>query len=248
MKTILAINGSPRKKTTYQAIRDVSAILEPHDIQVDILNLSEIKLNYCAGCQACVSKAAPCWQEDDIPLIFEKMEQCDGVILASPIYMFHISGLMKSFIDRTTCFYHRPQRVVGKPALVVTTASSPTGGQTAQFLEKTALRWGMQPTGKVHVSAMFQKSLSEKSLRNFMRHLEMPKNQYRPSWEQVFYFNFQKATAHAFLPLDWQHYIDHGWDNRDYYYDSRMGLLKKAASAALYSLFKKMFRTEKDGK
>jgi len=43
MKTILTINGSPRKKTTYQAIQEVSAILEPHDIQVDILNY--LKLN-----------------------------------------------------------------------------------------------------------------------------------------------------------------------------------------------------------
>lgn len=244
MKTVLAINGSPRKKTTFHAVEEISTILESHEIKVEILNLSEIKLNNCAGCQACVSKAATCWQDDDISLVFEKLEQCDGVILASPIYMFHVSGLMKSFIDRTTCFYHRPQRVVGKPAFVITTASSPTGGQCATFLEKTALRWGMQPTGKVHKSGMFHKSISENKVQNFIRYLEMPQNQYRPSWEQVFYFNFQKATAHAFLPLDWQHYINHGWDRRDYYYDSRMGVIKKFFGPFLFVLLSKMMKSE----
>jgi multimeric flavodoxin WrbA len=45
------------------------------------------------------------------------MMEADGVIFASPIYTFHVTGLMKNFIDRFSYCVHRP-RFFGKKAMV----------------------------------------------------------------------------------------------------------------------------------
>jgi multimeric flavodoxin WrbA len=38
---------------------------------------------------------------DDLKAIFAKVEQADGVILGSPIYIGKVTGMMASFMDRS---------------------------------------------------------------------------------------------------------------------------------------------------
>lgn len=41
-------------------------------------------------------------------VLIEKMQSSDGVVFASPNYSFHVSAIMKIFLDRLTPIYSKP--------------------------------------------------------------------------------------------------------------------------------------------
>ena len=49
-----------------------------------------------------------CPLKDDVKEIQDKILEADGIVYASPIYVGHISGLLKNFIDRCFAIAHRP--------------------------------------------------------------------------------------------------------------------------------------------
>ena len=58
------------------------------------------------GCNACFKTNGICAQKDDMALIYEKMNQADMLIIASPVYFYGISAQLKAVIDR----FHNPIR------------------------------------------------------------------------------------------------------------------------------------------
>lgn len=56
----------------------------------------------CSGCEVCHTPEhyLRCVHEDDVQAIFSRMKTADLVIYATPVYIFNISGLMKTFMDR----------------------------------------------------------------------------------------------------------------------------------------------------
>lgn len=80
--------------------------------ECEVVTLARMRLNRCLACDACqqnirlpidpASFTPRCaWNEkDDVQRIFAKMAAADLLIYATPIQVFHISGLMKLFLDR----------------------------------------------------------------------------------------------------------------------------------------------------
>ena len=52
------------------------------------------------------TKANACVQNDDMPLIYEKMSRADMLVIASPVYFYGLSAQLKAVIDR----FHNPIR------------------------------------------------------------------------------------------------------------------------------------------
>lgn len=50
------------------------------------------------------------------------MLEADGVIFASPVYVYNMSGLIENFVDRFAYTCHRPQFF--KPAVIVSTTGA----------------------------------------------------------------------------------------------------------------------------
>ena len=95
----LYINGSNRNKNCYQILNDMK---EKND---KLICLSEKNIKYCLGCNACINKLEKyCVIEDDMEEIYESMLKSDKIIIASPIYMNHITGILKNVIDRLNPF------------------------------------------------------------------------------------------------------------------------------------------------
>ena len=122
---IVIINGSPRglNGNTGKLIKVFADSAINEGAEIEIVNLSDISLNPCQGCEVC-SKTGACVINDDVDKIQDTMLSADGIVFASPNYMMNVSGHMKMFMDR--CFTHvHCQTMVGKYGAVLVTSAGP---------------------------------------------------------------------------------------------------------------------------
>ena len=55
----------------------------------------------CTGCYTCWTKTpGECIHQDDMTDLRLKFRKADLVVLASPLYIFNVTGIMKTFLDR----------------------------------------------------------------------------------------------------------------------------------------------------
>lgn len=72
--------------------------------EFEVVTLAAHKINRCLACDRCHGQEQylQCvyHQKDQVAGIFARMAACDVVIYATPVYVFGVSGLLKTFIDR----------------------------------------------------------------------------------------------------------------------------------------------------
>ena len=104
----LAISGSPVKEGNVEKfLQRITESLPDKNFSSEIINLSEIDIKECLHCNFCLSKQKPgkyCSIDDSAQALFEKVEQADIIILASPVYFMRTSARMAAFIDRLRVF------------------------------------------------------------------------------------------------------------------------------------------------
>ncbi len=111
MEKILFINGSPHQNgETYQI---GEALLK--DKEHDVLQMVDYK----------VSQYGQVFEDDQIKDIFNEIKKADTIVIGSPVYWYTVSGLLKTFIDRT---YMLPQaqELQGKKLYVFAQGSMPS--------------------------------------------------------------------------------------------------------------------------
>lgn len=110
----LYINGSNRNKNCYRILNDVKTENDK------LISLADKSINYCLGCNSCRNNLENyCIIEDDMLDIYEYMLKADKIIIASPIYMNHITGILKNVIDRWNPFSYRGN-LKGKDIYLIT--------------------------------------------------------------------------------------------------------------------------------
>ena len=121
-RKILIINGSLRVGgNTDKILVKVKGGIEKKDIDVTVCLLRDKKFEDCKGCYYCNSHKI-CSIKDDMHQIHNEIQNSDLMILASPLYFWGVTGIMKTFIDRLYLYY--PQRnaklLNGKKAIILT--------------------------------------------------------------------------------------------------------------------------------
>lgn len=117
---ILAINGSHRADQNTATL--LSLALEEAEAlgaETELVELSELDIAYCAGCNRCLGKPI-CSLSDDMDQLKEKMLAADGIILGSPDYFGNVTARMKCFIDRTRPLHMTSNQLKGKVGGFVT--------------------------------------------------------------------------------------------------------------------------------
>jgi len=105
---IAAVYGSPDKKGNSASITDAilrGAINNGHSI--DRIYLHDIKMGNCLGCKNAgkIHQERYCIHNDEMTTeIIPKLIQTDLIIISSPVYMGHITGITKTFLDRWYTF------------------------------------------------------------------------------------------------------------------------------------------------
>ncbi len=103
---IIAINGSHRGDnghTRYLIDRLFKGASEA-GAEVEAITLAKLKINRCLSCGKCNTKDhyLKCVfdEKDDVRAVFDKMAAADIIIFATPIYIFTMTSLLKTFMDR----------------------------------------------------------------------------------------------------------------------------------------------------
>lgn len=111
----LYISGSNRKKNCYKILKDLK---EKEDV---LINLADKQIQYCLGCNKCLNNLKEiCVIQDDMQEIYDYMRKADKIVLATPIYMNHITGILKNMIDRWNPYNVKPVLLKGKKIYLIT--------------------------------------------------------------------------------------------------------------------------------
>jgi multimeric flavodoxin WrbA len=133
---IVAIGGSPRPHSnTNYLIDQALAELESRGIRTEKLILSQYNISPCYGHDDCGS-LTQCRTKDEGIAILEKFAMADGVILASPVYMFTITAFMKIFMDRTYFFYTHDRPLKARVAGLIAIGGGAGADETITEMKK----------------------------------------------------------------------------------------------------------------
>ena len=128
---VLMINGSPRANgNTYIALNEMEKIFHEEGIETEIMQIGSKDIRGCIACNSCM-KNKKCVFDDLVNETAPKFEECDGLIIASPVYYASANGTLISFIDRL--FYSTPFDKTMKVGACV--AAARRGGLSATFDE-----------------------------------------------------------------------------------------------------------------
>lgn len=107
MGKVLILTGSMRKGGNTDLLAQAFAEGAEKNNEVEIVSVADYKVNPCIGCNSCFTREKnECFQNDDMPMIYEKLREADTVVIASPVYFYGISAQLKAVIDRL----HTPMR------------------------------------------------------------------------------------------------------------------------------------------
>ena len=147
---ITVLFGSPRRDGNTAGL--TGAFLEECaglGVETRLVSLYGRDLSPCLGCMACqdVMDGPGCVQEDDFPSVFRAMEDCDVIVLATPIYAWYCTAPMKALMDRAIYAGRKkygaekgPALLAGKKAdSIVTCGCRPEEG--ADLWEAGLKRW-----------------------------------------------------------------------------------------------------------
>lgn len=122
---VVAISCSPRVGGNCDKLIDtiLSGMEKNNNVVFDKFKLSTMNINGCKACYSCKSGEG-CIQKDDMQILYKRLNEADLIIFASPIYMGHITGIGKNFIDRMFALMKEDFEVTlpsGKKAIIVLT-------------------------------------------------------------------------------------------------------------------------------
>ncbi|MGV8982000.1 flavodoxin family protein [Clostridium sp.] len=239
MLNVVAINSSNRKRNTFEIILQVKEILKSKNINVEIINLFDYDIKPCIGCEHCLVKGG-CVLNDKAIDIMEKIKLSDGVILTSPVYMENVSGMLKTFLDRTCTWFHRPE-IYGKPVLVISTTKGSGLKSTLKYLERVVIQWGGFNTGKIGRSIRnINSKITESECESFIVHLNMKKENYKPSLSALINFQVQKVLAYKLIGLDSEYWKGKAWNAEPYYFKCRINIFKKLIATSFGKFLNKV--------
>ena len=97
---ILMLNGSPRAEgNTALALSEMKKIFEEEGAEVEYIQVGNMAVRGCLACASCF-KTGKCAIDDAVNEVAKKLEECDGMVVGSPVYYAAASSTLTAFLDR----------------------------------------------------------------------------------------------------------------------------------------------------
>lgn len=150
---IVIIHGQNHKGSTYNIARITADKLSG---EIEEFFLPRDFDKFCIGCTNCFKKQESlCPHYEKLTPITKAMDEADVLIFASPVYVYHVTGPMKSFLDHYgyRWMVHRPEeKMFSKQAICISTAAGAGTKSTNKDIADSLFFWGISKIYKCGVA------------------------------------------------------------------------------------------------
>ena len=185
-------------------------------------------------------------------LLVDKMMASGGVVFATPNYAFQVSGMMKVFLDRIGYIFHRP-RFFGKTFTSIVMQGVYGGGKIVSYLDFVGSGLGFNTVKGNCFTAL--EPMTEKEAQKLDKALAAHSKRFydtmmkpgHPSPTLFKLMGFRMGRTSMQLELDetsydYRYYQEKGWFDADYFYPTRLGVVKKGLGNLFDALQARMTR------
>lgn len=103
---VIGINASPRKNANTQTlIEEVLRGAAEQGADTRLVNLRELNINGCIGCEGCKNHLGECVQKDDLTPLLQELTTYDAIVMGTPVYWYQVTAQFKMLVDRLYCFF-----------------------------------------------------------------------------------------------------------------------------------------------
>ncbi|MCD7757975.1 MAG: flavodoxin family protein [Clostridiales bacterium] len=97
---VLILNGSPRKDgNTTLAVAELEKVFAEEGVETENVQVGGRDIRGCTACNYC-KREGHCVFDDLVNELAPKLEACDGLVVASPVYFASANGTLVSLLDR----------------------------------------------------------------------------------------------------------------------------------------------------
>ena len=97
---VLIINGSPRANgNTATALAEMEKIFAAEGIETELVHIGNQAIRGCIACGSC-GNTGKCVFDDMVNECAPKFQECDGLVVASPVYYASANATLIAFLDR----------------------------------------------------------------------------------------------------------------------------------------------------
>jgi len=142
MKTLI-FNGSPRKNGETASLVKILTKKLPGEIK--IVNAYRSDISPCIDCRYCLTHEG-CAIKDGMQEIYDYIQECDNVVIASPIYFAELTGMLLALGSRLQTYvcakYMRKETPIAKAkkGAVILTGGGSGGAERAYETAKELLK------------------------------------------------------------------------------------------------------------
>jgi len=143
-------------------VRDFLGVLREQytDSYFEIITLQKKNFTFCRGCGAC-KRSGDCVFKDDLTEVKQKVLKSDLLIMATPVYEYHVSAQMKAFFDRSF-MWTGLMKLLGKPVITAVTAAGGGIKPTENYLKMMLLAMGAIVVGNMRLFTHSHECVVEK--------------------------------------------------------------------------------------
>ncbi|NLT08060.1 MAG: NAD(P)H-dependent oxidoreductase [Ruminococcus sp.] len=225
MKTVI-IHGQNHKGSTYHIARqlaeklggDVTEFFLPKDFG-----------EFCCGCTKCfIEGEDKCPHYQELSPVTEAIDSADVIILASPVYVYHVTGTMKALLDHYGYRWmpHRPDGAMfRKQGVCISTAAGAGMKSTNKDMADSLTFWGVARIYKfgIGIAATSWEQVSESKLRkidsatsSIANTIKKNQGKVSPGLKPRMLFSIMRLFQKKGLnKLDAQHWEKNGWLGKD---------------------------------
>lgn len=222
---ITIIHGQNHKGSTYHIARilaekiggDIEEFFLPKDFN-----------DFCVGCANCFKRSETlCPHYEKLKPITAAMDEADVLIFASPVYVYHATGAMKSFLDHYgyRWMVHCPEEsMFSKQGVCISTAAGAGMKSTNKDMMDSLFFWGVAKryqygtaVAAIDWNAVSEKKKNaiEKATSSLARKIKRNANCVKPGFKTKAFFGLMRQMQkNGFNPRDVEYWNEKGWTER----------------------------------
>lgn len=224
MRTVI-IHGQSHKGSTYHIAHELAEKLGG---EITEFFLPKDFGEMCCGCTKCFMESEDkCPHYQKLLPITKAIDEADVIILASPVYVFHATGAMKSFLDHYgyRWMVHRPeQSMFGKQGVCISTAAGAGMKSTNKDMADSLFYWGIAkiyrygiPAAAVNWEGVSEKKKKaiDKATSSIASKIIRRNGKVKPGLKTRIIFSVMRMMQkNGFNPKDMEYWNEKGWTGK----------------------------------